>query len=238
MLITQLESGADASISTTKAETSETPFFISSEMARLLVLFETKSEPVSIEPFPSESDPLVYTVRLNEGWRIIPSDSRFGLYLALCDHGEIDLGKGLNEGANVWLQGYLKQIKGARLKDEIPDNVRQSVEFWKRIQERMVSPDKSETGRTKSLQPDESQIWAVVVKYYDYSYLLSQYPGLYPGMTVYEGHNYLDAMYRMNWGYDGNGDDALYSMLYPSWQEYDGDKSIIYNLVPKGLLIQ
>lgn len=72
MLITQLESGADASISTTKAETSETPFFISSEMARQLVLFETKSEPVSIEPFPSESDPLVYTVRLNEGWRIIP----------------------------------------------------------------------------------------------------------------------------------------------------------------------
>ena len=77
----------------------------------------------------------------------------------------------------------------------------------------------------------------VVVKYYDYSYLLSQYPGLYPGMTIYEGHNYLDAMYRMNWGNDGDGDDALYSMLYPSWQEYDGDKSIIYNLAPKGLLI-
>lgn len=42
----------------------------------------------------------------------------------------------------------------------------------------------------------------------------------------------------MNWGYDGDGDEALYSMTYPSWQGYNGSKSIIYNLEPKGMLIQ
>lgn len=57
-------------------------------------------------------------------------------------------------------------------------------------------------------------------------------------MTVNESTNLLSAMYRMNWGYDGDGDEALYSMTYPSWQGYNGSKSIIYNLEPKGMLIQ
>ncbi len=438
-------------------------FFVSVEMASQLVLQESKSDPVSIEEYPSDSDPLVYVVNQQQGWKIIPADSRFGLYLAICDSGSIDLRKDLNDGVRVWLQDYMEQIKDARSKDEIPENSRESVAFWERIRNRIEKRNDTGIGITKSLQPDPDQIWAkvevsysnnvisnrnqdhllstkwgqgspwnirlnnagynfpmgcvavacgqilyyfhhnggipydmyhiidispvyhyslyynyftffasrsqyvnfssywdqmpldrsgsnpscyeyvsnlmldigdrvgmkytengsfapgdtlgpyyidslfvnsrafysdscqdtvmtnldngkpviinsliqgednghtwvidgykylqttesgeymfvpclqvdllndVIINFYDYSYLLSQYPGLYSGMTVNESTNLLSAMYRMNWGYDGDGDEALYSMTYPSWQGYNGSKSIIYNLEPKGMLIQ
>ena len=76
-----------------------------------------------------------------------------------------------------------------------------------------------------------------VVRYYDYSYLLWLYPGLYSGMTVIEGQTSYPSYYRMNWGYDGNGDDSLYSMQLPSWQGYDGFRTINYDLIPKELLL-
>ena len=450
-------------LSATKSDVSETRFFISKEMAWQIVFQETKSKSVSIKAFPSDSDPLVYAANLDEGWRIIPSDSRFGLYLAQSDGGEIDLEKGLNKGVRDWLQDYLDQITEARLKEEVPENSRQSVAFWERIRERVEKPGEIETGKTKSLEPDEDLIWAKVelsytdstfttsnlnhlletkwgqgypwnskfyvsyinnyvptgcvsvalsqvlyyfhnqtgvpsglyhtlstnpylyylnnycyyrfnvnrndftssssrwaqmplngnggqteqsdfvsdlmmdvgnrmglfysqnggfvelnnshldidtlfinnwatfsdtyhntvksnldngkpvivtafpenssiahtwvidgyqfntriqggeykfipcmevdvehdnvVRYYDYSYLLWLYPGLYSGMTVIEGQTSYPSYYRMNWGHDGNGDDSLYSMQFPSWQGYDGFRTINYDLIPKELLL-
>lgn len=75
------------------------------------------------------------------------------------------------------------------------------------------------------------------IKYYDYSTLLSLYPGLYPGMTTIENQTLYSSYYLMNWGYDGSWDDGLYSMLYPSWHGFDENKTINYNLVPKELLL-
>lgn len=98
-------------------ETSTTDYVISREMvdAYLQSELNQKREQYTISPYPSNDNPLLYIVNFEEGWKILPGDSRFGLVLAESSTGHIKPSvKSDNPGFNLWIEDYLNQIGAAR----------------------------------------------------------------------------------------------------------------------------
>ena len=70
---------------------------------------------VSIVSYPSELNCLLYIVGLDNGWKIMPSDSRFGIVIVESEDGALDLSQEFkNEHFKAWLTDIMKQIEDAR----------------------------------------------------------------------------------------------------------------------------
>ena len=105
-------------------DTKVADFTVTREMVEAFLMSESEKERpvVSISSYPSEDNPLLYVVNYENGWKIIPGDSRFGYVLAQSESGTLDLSKkSENPGFNIWVKSQLDEIKsvrGSQLKNE------------------------------------------------------------------------------------------------------------------------
>lgn len=76
-------------------DTKVADFTVTREMVEAFLMSESEKERpvVSISSYPSEDNPLLYVVNYENGWKIIPGDSRFGYVLAQSESGTLDLSK-------------------------------------------------------------------------------------------------------------------------------------------------
>lgn len=185
-------------------------YIVSREMVEAYVRDELGDRRASftIDAHPSDNNPLVYVVNYEEGWKIIPGDSRFGLVLAESSNGHMDLSvESENPGFNLWIGNYKDQIEHAR---EIMWN-------YSKIDDRAQAWESYKAPRATEL-----------LAQYNYN--------IYQGMPVYEPDVvFTSVKYRMNWGYDGLYDDALYSETLTAsqpWNTYYQNTVIEHSLYP------
>ena len=70
---------------------------------------------LSVEGYPSEESPAMYIVNYEEGWKVFPADSRFGLILAESPTESLNLWeKSDNEGFELWMGSLQEQIERYR----------------------------------------------------------------------------------------------------------------------------
>lgn len=143
-------------------------YLVTKDMVQLYLMgFDYyKDSIVSLTPYPSETNSLLYVVCFDDGWIIFPSDSRFGVVLAESEEGALDLSQeSENENFNIWLANILKQLESARVEYGLFGN--ESVQFWnsfrmgnkssliKEIEDSQMTP-------TRSLNPGEP-IWGKIL---------------------------------------------------------------------------
>ncbi len=153
-----------ATFGTKSINTDVSDYLVTKDMVQqyLLGLDGYKESIVSISSYPSEANCLLYVACFNEGWKLFPSDSRFGVVLAESEDGTFDVSQqSENENFNVWLANILKQLESAR--DEIDSFGDKSVQFWNSFKSRNKSSllkeiDESIMPPTRSLNPGEP-IW-------------------------------------------------------------------------------
>ncbi|SKC59553.1 Peptidase C10 family protein [Bacteroidales bacterium WCE2004] len=118
---------------------------------------EKGSARMSISPYPSKDNPLLYVINYDNGWKIIPGDSRFGLVLAESSTGQIDLSvKTKNATFHQWLEEYAKQIEQARSRQLEGNRFEESARAWSLFrapEEVMLDAEKIAT--TKSNESNE-----------------------------------------------------------------------------------
>lgn len=117
---------------------------------------------VSIVSYPSELNSILYLVSFNDGWKIMPSDSRFGIVLVESENGALDLLQEFeNEHFKAWLTDMMKQIEEARsVLDSFGD---ESAAFWDTFRTRskasiLAEIKEGQMTLTRSLDPGEP-IW-------------------------------------------------------------------------------
>lgn len=109
-------------------------------------------KPFSITAYPSEENALMFVVSFDEGWKIIPGDSRFGLVLAQSDSGSIDLNNiPDNHGFRLWLEDYGEVIQAAQNREIFTEQAEKSARVWEiigKIQQfrKGDTPDEKESG--------------------------------------------------------------------------------------------
>ena len=92
---------------------------------------ETKGSGMSITPYPSKENPLLYVVNYEDGWKLIPGDSRFGLVLAEGSTGQMDLStKTKNPAFIQWLENNVEQIEQARSRQLEGRQFEESARVW------------------------------------------------------------------------------------------------------------
>lgn len=70
---------------------------------------------VSVLPYPTEDNPAFYVVNFENGFKVFPSDSRFGLELISGETDNLDLSvKTKNRGFNIWIEELQSQILAAK----------------------------------------------------------------------------------------------------------------------------
>lgn len=114
-------------------EQDQVDYRVSREMVEALIQSTYKQErgSFSVQPCPSEDNPSLYVVSFEEGWKIIPGDSRFGLVLAESATGQMNpFVKSDNPGFSLWIENYLNQIQSAKGKDLDGKNAKESVRNW------------------------------------------------------------------------------------------------------------
>ncbi len=92
-------------------------FTVTREMVEAFLESESEKDRsvVSISSYPSNDNPLLFVVNYENGWKIIPGDTRFGYVLAQSESGTLDLSnKSENPGFNMLVESMLDQIKSAR----------------------------------------------------------------------------------------------------------------------------
>ena len=98
-------------------EVNHPDYSVSREMVESFINNTSKREQTqySITAYPSEENPVLFIVNFEEGWKIVPGDSRFGLILAESATGHIDLYEIMdNPGLHLWIEDYQLQIESAR----------------------------------------------------------------------------------------------------------------------------
>ena len=92
-------------------------YSVSQEMVESFIHYTSKTNKThySITTYPSEENPVLYVVNFEEGWKIIPGDSRFGLVLAESATGHVNVSEITdNPGFRLWIEDYQNQIESAR----------------------------------------------------------------------------------------------------------------------------
>ncbi len=153
----------------TKADHTEIcDYLITKDMVRQYLMgFDCYKDSIeSIISYPSELNNLLYLVSFNDGWKIIPSDSRFGVVLVESDEGTLNISQEFeNEHFKAWLTDIMRQIEGARgILDSFGD---ESVHLWDSFRARDKSSLLEEIRdnqivMTRSLDPGEP-IWGKVL---------------------------------------------------------------------------
>ena len=109
-------------------------YTVTKEMvAEFLKMEQNDKAVVSVEPYPSEESPAMYMVNYEEGWKLFPADSRFGVILAESPVGQINLWKKTdNLGYELWMESLQEQIEHFRgINMEEYDE--QAVKFWRSL---------------------------------------------------------------------------------------------------------
>ena len=120
-------------------EKSPADYIVSREMVEAYVRDEVgdRQDLFTIDAHPSENNPLLYVVNYEEGWKIIPGDSRFGLVLAESSKGHVDLSvESENPGFNLWIGNYKDQIEHARVEQRCDANIEDNVRAWENYKAR------------------------------------------------------------------------------------------------------
>lgn len=88
-------------------------------------------EMFSVLPYPTEDCSLLFVVNFDDGWKIIPGDSRFGLVLAESDTGHLNMSAiADNPGFRLWLEDYQSQIESAKGKVLEGSKAKAGVRIW------------------------------------------------------------------------------------------------------------
>lgn len=114
-------------------EQEEADHSVTREMVESFILSTSKQEPgsFSVLPYPAEDSPLLFVVNFEEGWKIIPGDTRFGLVLAESDTGHMDLSAlADNPGFQLWQEDYQCQIESAKGKTLDGSKAKAGARIW------------------------------------------------------------------------------------------------------------
>lgn len=114
-------------------EVNHPDYSVSREMVESFINNTSKREQTqySITTYPSEENPVLFIVNFEEGWKIVPGDSRFGLILAESATGHIDLYEIMdNPGLHLWIEDYQLQIESAQGRIIGGNTVKRSVQIW------------------------------------------------------------------------------------------------------------
>ncbi|MGN0200140.1 MAG: C10 family peptidase [Candidatus Cryptobacteroides sp.] len=86
---------------------------------------------VSIKPYPSKDNVMLYEINYETGWILIPGDARFGLILAEGDNGSLVLSeKSGNPSLDFWIQDVLQTIEAAQNYKFRSEKTDQYVKMW------------------------------------------------------------------------------------------------------------
>lgn len=123
---------------------------------------EGKRRGFSVVPYPSEADALLYVVNFEEGWKIVPGDSRFGLVLAQSLKGNVDLSDTPeNPGFRFWLEETKDALHEARGREYKSADTDESVRIWKMIRGKQITEQRG--GKTKNKNESKSgTLWAKI----------------------------------------------------------------------------
>ena len=123
---------------------------------------EGKRRGFSVVPYPSEADALLYVVNFEEGWKIVPGDSRFGLVLAQSPKGNVDLSDTPeNPGFRFWLEETKDALHEARGREYKSADTDESVRIWKMIRGKQITEQGG--GKTKNKKESKSGTqWAKI----------------------------------------------------------------------------
>lgn len=114
-------------------EMEEDNYQVSREMVEGFIKnsYHKERESYSINAYPSEENVLLYVVNFEEGWKILPGDSRFGLVLAESEKGHLDASVQFdNPGLRLWLEDYQDQIVFAKGRIIDGNRAMASAKMW------------------------------------------------------------------------------------------------------------
>ncbi|MBQ8022059.1 MAG: C10 family peptidase [Bacteroidales bacterium] len=110
-------------------------YAVTKEMIIEFLKIEQSEKPIiSVKGYPSEDAPSLFLVNYEEGWKLFPSDSRFGVIMAESPVGHIDLWEETdNLGYELWMESLQEQIEYSR-KISMEHYNEQSVKFWRTLE--------------------------------------------------------------------------------------------------------
>ena len=97
----------------TFGEDNDMNYAVTKEMIIEFLKIEQSEKPIiSVKGYPSEDAPSLFLVNYEEGWKLFPSDSRFGVIMAESPVGHIDLWEETdNLGYELWMESLQEQIE-------------------------------------------------------------------------------------------------------------------------------
>ena len=137
-------------------------FFVTKDMVTAFLKMEKSDKAVlSVEGYPSEESPAMYVVNYEEGWKVFPADSRFGIILAENPKEHLNLWeKSDNEGFELWmgsLQEQIERFRGLPM-DEYDES---AVRFWDTLRPKPASRTEEILSSLRN-NPRNRDLWAII----------------------------------------------------------------------------
>ena len=111
-------------------------------LAYLNSLGEEQSKTVSISSYPEEGLPCLYVVNFEKGFKVFPSDSRFGLVLIEDDNDNLYLTEEIdNKGFKLWIDDLVNKIERARGDSRVDSFGEESTRFWDNFRHPSLTKD-------------------------------------------------------------------------------------------------
>lgn len=119
---------------------------------------------VSLIPYPNEYSPDLFVVNFEKGFKVFPSDSRFGLVLIEDEHEHLNLfEKSHNNGFDLWIDDLAHKINKARNDSRIDVTGKESTQFWKTLKNpSLPTAEKEMLKDIKSMRATNEDMWAKI----------------------------------------------------------------------------